>query len=278
MKAAKKQMTRAEAQAMYEDLKKAMAQKLPDLAASLPKDKNSKPSAADSKMAREIAQSIKSALSKEPRAGAAIPRPAARMTTSAPTAARNRGPIAALSMVVLCAFFKVTLTVLEVSGVLGVEPAQAALDRTAPQSMAAHISSNAGFSKDDVRLLTSLDSRRVELDERGKKLDLRERDLEKRDGEFAAKITELRELTDKLKNQRDKDEKRRSTQYEQLANVYGSMEPKEAASLIEQLDVMIALQLLQRMPEKRIGQILSLMSPDKALAITKLLGGIANRG
>ncbi len=51
------------------------------------------------------------------------------------------------------------------------------------------------------------------------------------------------------------------------------MNPKEASLLIEQLDITIALGLLERMPEKRIGQILSLMSPDRALTITRMLSG-----
>ena len=76
-----------------------------------------------------------------------------------------------------------------------------------------------------------------------------------------------------LKGDREKNDKKRSTQLEQLSNVYGSMDPKEAATLIEQLDVTIALSLLERMPEKRIGQILALMNPQRALVITRMLSG-----
>ena len=54
------------------------------------------------------------------------------------------------------------------------------------------------------------------------------------------------------------------------------MNPQEAAQLIEQLDVTIALGLIEKMPEKRIGQILATMKPEKALALTKLLSGKAN--
>jgi flagellar motility protein MotE (MotC chaperone) len=105
------------------------------------------------------------------------------------------------------------------------------------------------------------------------RLDERESELEKRDKEFVARQSELKELTDIIRSDRDRGEKKRSSQLEQLSNVYGSMNPPEAAALIEQLDVNIALGLLERMPEKRIGQILALMNPERALSITKMLSG-----
>ena len=46
---------------------------------------------------------------------------------------------------------------------------------------------------------------------------------------------------------------------------------------MEQLDVTIALSLIERMPEKRIGQILALMSPERALSITRMLSGKASK-
>ena len=70
---------------------------------------------------------------------------------------------------------------------------------------------------------------------------------------------------------RSKQNKKTTTLHCKLANVYGSMNPQEAATLIEKLDSQIALGLITRMPEKRIGQILALMSPEKALTMTKML-------
>jgi flagellar motility protein MotE (MotC chaperone) len=47
------------------------------------------------------------------------------------------------------------------------------------------------------------------------------------------------------------------------------MAPKEAAILIAKLEPEIALSLLERMPGKRMGQILSLMDPARAIELTK---------
>ena len=45
-----------------------------------------------------------------------------------------------------------------------------------------------------------------------------------------------------------------------------SMAPNEAAPLIAKLDEKTALALLKKLPSKRMGQVLSAMDPDKAVA------------
>ena len=49
------------------------------------------------------------------------------------------------------------------------------------------------------------------------------------------------------------------------------MNPPEAAHLLEQLDIHVALSLVERMPEKRMAQILALMNSQRALELTNLL-------
>jgi flagellar motility protein MotE (MotC chaperone) len=56
-----------------------------------------------------------------------------------------------------------------------------------------------------------------------------------------------------LKIEREKGDKQRNSQLDQHANVYGSMNPPEAAHLVEQLDIQVALSLIQRMPEKKMA-------------------------
>ena len=60
-------------------------------------------------------------------------------------------------------------------------------------------------------------------------------------------------------------------QVEQLAKIYSAMSPEESAKLMEELDITIALELMSKMSEKRIGQILSLMDKEKALKMSKML-------
>jgi flagellar motility protein MotE (MotC chaperone) len=122
-------------------------------------------------------------------------------------------------------------------------------------------------------IATELDKRRAELEKKKESIDERQREVSEKEQELAIKLSELRQLTQKLRDERTKKGVERDAQLEQLANVYVSMKPEEAARLLGQLDNMIALDLIKKMPEKRIGQLLSLMEPERALLMTKMLTG-----
>lgn len=247
-KQGKKGLTREQAVEIYDDLQKQMAAIL----------RGEAPAKALAK--EKSAKTIASNLFTQPRT--------ARIIT--PHRIPDRGMKAAVGFVILCALIKAGIATFDYLGMFAAENAQATM---LAQSQIAKASTPGSYSPEEVRILTSLDSRRVELDQKAKRLDEKEIDISKRDKEYVTKLAELRDLTEKLKSQRDRDDKKKGTQLDQLANVYGSMAPQEAAQLIEQLDITIAFPLLQRMPEKRMGQILPLMSPERALAITKLLSG-----
>lgn len=274
-----KTMSRAEAAELYRDLKKAMStvkSKQPGAAAKV---KKGEPSVGEL-IAREISKAMK-----KDDAAAAASAPGARRGSD-PLAVEpelppfplvagrrgERGRNAAIMFVLTVAISKVALSALEAAGFATATPAQAVMVSpvTAPTTPR---EPGEAFSREEVKILAALDARRVELEERRQKLDERMRELDVRDREFVARLTELRELNNKLGAERDRNQKKRNVQLEQLANVYGSMNPQEAAQLIEQLDVTIALGLIEKMPEKRIGQILATMSPEKALALTRLLSG-----
>lgn len=255
----KKTLSREQAMELYDDLEKAMGHLLPPHERAKLQQRGAAPQAA--------------------RAQAAYRKPAPSTPSSAELAAlqsmigRERSNLSGKSgAIVLLSVFgilKIATAVIDATGVFDVAPAQASI---APISQIAALPSQK-FSTEEKKLLTALDDRRAQLEERSRKLDQREQEFAARDQDFASRLTELREMTNALKLDREKNDKKRSTQIEQLANVYGSMDPKEAASLIEQLDITISLALLQKMPEKRIAQILALMTPARALAITKLLSG-----
>lgn len=278
----KKSMSRDDAEELYRDLQRTMKQ----MKGGAPKQ--------DSKLDKDVARQIAAAISQGMKRDTAEPsRPKKkRAKTEAPRkddpvippdeyidfedyspsfAGKINGERAAIVFVLFFALFKLSLSALEATGVASTTEANAALT---PRSQVRQFAiSRQDMRREEIKILTSLDSRRKDLEERARKLDEREIDLNSRDGEFAARLTEIRELTNQLKANRENNERKKNNQLEQLSNVYGSMNPPEAAQLIEQLDVTIALELLERMPEKRIGQILSLMSPERALAITRLLSG-----
>jgi flagellar motility protein MotE (MotC chaperone) len=177
---------------------------------------------------------------------------------------------------------KITLSAIEVVGLDRVEDARAAVNRVSmgvqmsrdqqtKESAMKDSQPKERWTKEEAKILTALDARRVELEERGGRLEKREGEFAAKERELAIRLTELKEISEKLKIEREKGDKQRNTQLEQLANVYGSMNPPEAAHLLEQLDIQVALSLVERMPEKRMAQILSLMNAQRALELTNLL-------
>ena len=268
-----KGLSREQAAELYRDLQKAMgSMKSGASAAAKPSaSPKSKVSGID---AKAIAASISAAMKRDDQKESA---------TSASTSFQSeqalpitKGQYAAIVFVLVFAIGRVAISAMEAAGVGSVNMAEAAIVTTSQNAAKMIPAVMNGVSREEVKILTALDGRRAELEERSKQLDDRQSDIEKRDREFAVRLTQLRELTEKLSNQREQNDKKRSSQLEQLANVYSSMNPPEAAALIEQLDISIAIGLLERMPEKRIGQILALMNSEKALQITRLLSARTN--
>ena len=254
----KKTMTREQAFELYDDLQKSLNEIL----------RKNPPGAAPPKNARP-AQPKRAAMPRDE----AIP--AAEMMIK--PKAHVRTPTVTY-IIFLAIAMKVTLSLLEMTGALSAAPVEAASVSNPANSSESTKPRVAGepFSREEVQILTALDARRAELEERRVRLDAREQELNQRDSEFVSKVAQLKELTNKLKGDREQTEKRQNAQLEQLANVYNAMNPNEAAQLLEQLDSQIALSLVEHMSEKRIGQILPLMSPARALAITRMLSGKAS--
>ncbi|HMO16766.1 MAG TPA: hypothetical protein PKA63_02825 [Oligoflexia bacterium] len=120
-------------------------------------------------------------------------------------------------------------------------------------------------------LLLQLDQRRVELEQRKQILDEKERELQTQAKLVSEKVTELKALVSKLGSLRKDKDHKYEARMEQLASVYSAMAPNEAANLISKLDDEVGLGLLERMPGKRMAQILGVMEQSRALDLTKSL-------
>jgi flagellar motility protein MotE (MotC chaperone) len=267
-----KKLTKEEAQELYDDLSRAMSQMMSKRNASMAAAKVGAVRAAQGHSVEKVVAPEKGETSQtrpttytrnagKRSAGSELPKVSAPLAPL--TRPSFRGQMGAVGLVVLFCVAKISVSALEASGVgevKSVEAAMVAPTRTGPQ-----------WSKEEVKILTALDQRRSELEERSGRLEQREHEFATRDRDLAARLSELKELSERLKLEREKGEKQRNVQLDQLANVYGSMNPPEAAHLLEQLDINIAHSLIQRMPEKRIGQILALMNADRALELTNRL-------
>lgn len=254
-------MTREEAKALYENLHKSMTNWM---ANGKPKSNaKNQPKIDPKQIARTISQGLKgedsSNMSLYNRQGGSA------FATLPPIKTMDKGQAIALILIMFFAVTKIFFSALEAVGLGSINKAQASIPAQVPNV------SFDSYSREDKKVLTSLDARRAELSERGKKIDLREINLEAKENALEVKLAELRQLTSKLKSQREGVDQKRNVQVEQLAKIYSAMSPEEAAKLMEEIDVSIALELMSKMSEKRIGQILSLMDSEKAINFSKML-------
>lgn len=238
---------------------------------------------------RKLEREIEEAKRQQQRIGRPAPR---KIPTSSPLGQMIASPtgislpkvnlkgLAVISVLVLLSGLKVVFSTGVVDAAMSKQetpPAEsmvrAATSATAATVTTAPVQSVApgNWSEVDKRLLTSLDARRVELEKRSSILDKREEELQLQTQALNDKLAELRGLNQKLSEFRKEKDQRYEARMEQLANVYGSMSPNEAAPLLAKLDDEIGLALLERMPGKRMGQILGLMTPDRAIEFTRIL-------
>ncbi len=86
-----------------------------------------------------------------------------------------------------------------------------------------------------------------------------------------AKLARLQKLEAKLSRMLDQAKELQKTKLKHLIDVYKNMKAKQAASVLETLDIDIAVKILAGMPGRQAGEILSYVKPTVAAKLTELL-------
>jgi flagellar motility protein MotE (MotC chaperone) len=116
-----------------------------------------------------------------------------------------------------------------------------------------------------------IDAERKSLAEERQKLELFQSDLETKKNEIRAS----QERIESLVSQSDTFERKKNAQ---LARVYGSMRPAEAASIIATLQDEFAAGILDGIGDDRQkAKIIAALPKEKAVRLTKLMGGGSRR-
>jgi flagellar motility protein MotE (MotC chaperone) len=121
------------------------------------------------------------------------------------------------------------------------------------------------------RLLEAIERRQAELDSREQAVASREERLLAIEADVTAKIASLEELGRGLESRAKSARAEAEASRESLAKIYAAMKPQDAAPILDQLDDATVLAIFSRMKEKQIGEILPLMSRDKAIGLTRSL-------
>ena len=160
------------------------------------------------------------------------------------------------------------------SGTGGAKPEAGKSGLTATASVGdAKAAASAGPAvRPDVRaLLDALEKRQSELDAREREVASREERLKLYEKDVTAKVASLEDIEKRLSVRAKAATQAVDAAAESLAKIYGTMKPEAAAPILDRLDDPTVLTIFRRMKEKQVGEILPLMSRERAIALTQAL-------
>ena len=136
------------------------------------------------------------------------------------------------------------------------------------------------FTPDEVHVLQNLAQRREELDKRALEMNQHEALLTAAEQRIDGKIKELETLRGELQGLLQQVDGQEEERIASLVKIYETMKPREAAAILEGLEMSVALVVLERMREAKSAPILAAMDPQKASKIITRSGiqGVRPRG
>ncbi len=109
---------------------------------------------------------------------------------------------------------------------------------------------------------------RVQLEDMKRDIDLKLDELSAAQAKMDASLAKKGAAEDQEKQAQDAAEE---AKIKQLVKVYNSMSPKKAAAIIDKLDMKVIYEVFSNMKGDQVGQILTYVSPDRAVEITERL-------
>ncbi len=119
--------------------------------------------------------------------------------------------------------------------------------------------------------LALLEQRELELKRKEQMLQEQEKHLLQMQKEVEQKLQELIAIQKEIQAFRNEKTETRNASIRSLAQIYGTMKPKEAAKLLENMDEKLVVSLLSTMKANEAAEILSIMDFKKAAKISEAL-------
>ena len=117
-------------------------------------------------------------------------------------------------------------------------------------------------------ILGRLQERRKELDERSRELEMRENLLKATEKRLDSKLGELKDLEAKVKKLMGTREKNEAERFKSIVSMYENMKAKDAARILERLDMRIQAEVTSEIKPAKMSEILAQMSPEAAERLT----------
>ncbi len=126
----------------------------------------------------------------------------------------------------------------------------------------------ATLSPSEVAVLQALGQRRQKLDMHRRELETRAGVLKATEAQIDEKIARLKKIEASIQAMIEKQDALREEQLKSLVKVYESMKPKDAARILDRLDIEILLEVTGRMRESKMAAIMAKMTPTRAEELT----------
>ncbi len=117
----------------------------------------------------------------------------------------------------------------------------------------------------------SVEERWSALDRRQEEQRIKEMELKALEGEINAKLKKLEELEAVIRQDVATLRTLSDERIKHLVKIYSSMNPKAAAKLMDNMDLLVAVEVFHNMKGEVAGAILANVEPTKAANITKML-------
>ncbi len=143
-------------------------------------------------------------------------------------------------------------------------------------SSTAHSATPAAETSADYETLQQLRKRREELDARTRALDDRQVIIGAEEVKLQERLKELQALQSKLEQEAADRQKEQEAAWDNLVTLYEAMKPRDAATIFDDLDMPVLIELARRMNERKAAAILSAMQPDRARDLTAPLAQLAS--
>jgi flagellar motility protein MotE (MotC chaperone) len=124
------------------------------------------------------------------------------------------------------------------------------------------------FSPAEVDVLRQLAVRREQLEARARELDKRDALLRAAESRIDAKATALKELQAQVSRLLKSHDEQQEAKMASLARLYESMKPKDAATILQSLEIETLLLVVERIKERKLAAIMAEMNPTKARDVT----------
>ena len=118
-------------------------------------------------------------------------------------------------------------------------------------------------------LLTDLRQRRLALDARESEMSVRAVTLAAVETRLNTRVQELKGLQSGLEDLEKQRKQRDEANWSGLVKLYEAMKPRDAATIFNDLDMTVLLQVLDRMKEAKSALVLSAMQPERARQVTE---------